>query len=300
MTAHNPAEGIPTSRTESLKIDKPSNPFGRFFRSKAGKITAGALTVTTAAGVAAAIILPKEGGEAPVPATTNSAEPFPTQEPTAEATTTPEAPTSVFEGKVNYEQLLDNWANLDQAGKDAACAEFFAVNLPDSTPVSRTSTGPEVITWWSEHVDVINQLNIDESDERNHPTALNLASCITTVRESSADAQSELTNELKSIHGTSFDDIKPDRITEVTRYSDGLFIAQGSVGEAYEAIRIEGTLNVYGNPLVRETYAFNQSDVFPSYALSTRVSADAEVPATSEPLPPIVLDPSRANEPWKQ
>lgn len=299
MTTHNPVEGIPIQPQVSTS-EQSMGRFRKFFRSTGGRITVGAVGVTAAAGAVAYALAPKGGEAAPAPVTTNSAEPFPTEEPTSEATPKPEAtPENAFPGTVNYDAFVD-WETKSEEERDAVCAEFFNTNLPNSAPVGRESTGPEIVAWWGERAVLVNTLNMDKSDERNREVALDLADCLTSVRSESADGRTELINGLDTYYAP-MPGAEPDMIEhliEVTRYSDGVFPAQGKLGNAYEAIRIEGKVNTYGNPLKEEVYALNQSTVFPGFKLVNRSEAGLGLEGSNEFNPPIVLDSARTNEPW--
>jgi len=101
MTTHIPFEGIPTGASTPTRADvikEENKKSEKFFKTKTGRITLGAIggiglaSVATVASIAAGIMSDKDGGTAPAPGTTNSAEPFPSQEPTAEAEPSNEKP----------------------------------------------------------------------------------------------------------------------------------------------------------------------------------------------------------------
>ena len=101
MTTHIPFEGIPTGASTPTRADvikEENKKSEKFFKTKAGRITLGAIggvglaSVATVASIAAGIMSDKDGGTAPAPGTTDSAKPFPSQEPTAEAEPSNEKP----------------------------------------------------------------------------------------------------------------------------------------------------------------------------------------------------------------
>lgn len=184
--------------------------------------------------------------------------------PTKAASTTSASPTPVrtaqpqnkFPGTANY-AAFEGFADKDTDTQDAACAEFFSKNMTDKTTVSKTSTGPEVAKWYADRIDLKLMLEVQADD-----------------------------------HNEKLIRINPDG---VTRYSDGIFPAQGKAGGPYYAFSIEGHLNDFANRVVNAIYEWHDSEAFPSFKMTADLSVESML---TNGIPPIAVDRNFANHPW--
>jgi len=218
--------------------------------------------------------------------------------PTTSASPTPvrtAQPQNKFPGTANY-AAFEGFADKDTDTQDAACAEFFSNNMTDKTTVSKTSTGPEVAKWYADRIDLIGLLNIDSSDPRNQKLAQDIVICMTSVHSDKEQSRHLLKLMLEvqaNDHNEKMLRINPDG---VTRYSNGVFPAQGIKGAPYSAFSIEGHSNDFANTVEDAIYEWHDSEAFPSFKMAGNLSVDSML---TNGVPPIVLDKNFANRPWQ-
>lgn len=264
-----------------------------------------ATTLAVSVGIAALSGCATDREVEPKPTASSSTEETPTPSPESpEKTPTPE---HVFTGAVNYEQLTDpNWDTLTNLEQQARCTEFFTANIEGETPVSPSSTGVEIASWFKNRLLVLGELAKDKTDERNYIASQNIVDCLTfkylTSDEESPGHQSVsgmVTSLAKSnLQGDKMIYIEPE---QVTRYSDGTFSASSENFPHYTAFAIEGYKNNgFGNnkgQLSMNYFQWAEIERTFRLVLTTPTEDQGVNPYFGTYKPPVVLDPSRQDAP---
>jgi hypothetical protein len=217
----------------------------------------------------------------------------------------------VFSGVINYDSLAaPNWAELEEADKQARCAEFFAANIENEPALSIDSTGPEITSWYKNRLLALGDLSLDQSNPLNLTAANNLADCMTLtfpVSGSKGSGYTLLSNQVSSLNQSYFEGEKmiymePD---QVTRYSDGTFPAFGKSESGdtfgYSAFAVEGRLNdnIGNQPgsLVMNYFQWSPETNSVKWVLETPTESGGINPYFGDVKPPVVLDPMRQSAP---
>jgi hypothetical protein len=234
-----------------------------------------------------------------------SAPPSPSR--TSEPTTPPaatQAPTPKFTGAIDYDRLTGGaWTTLSALDRYAACNEFFAANIPGEAAMTQNSLGPEVQSWFTKRLDVVQALVLDKSNDLNFEAAKNIVDClakIDNVSQEESTGHKSLLSQIVGLHQTS---IEGDHLVyvdpaQITRYSDGNYDATSTTSLPYRALSVEGYANNgWGDmkgQILMTYYEWAYEEAAYRYVL-TSPAYDTTVPLYFGDKPPIVVDPSRQN-----
>ena len=242
----------------------------------------------------------KSTGEVTRSAASPSQPPAPTVTPAPEASATPAA-AAKFEGAVNYDRFTKDWDAADRNGRLAICAEFFAANPPKTDVIpDANNTGPQIIERYGAMLDVLSALNSDRSNPANNTVADKLAECLTTVHNPDGGSRTQLTTMLDYQAHSEFVGLALQKIdnNSVTRYSNGTYLATDYLGRTYDAKVVEGyAINKLGKTLLQQAFEWDGTASLPGYRLVVSVPGDQ--PAKYGNVPPVVVDKSRADAPWR-
>lgn len=222
------------------------------------------------------------------------------------ATSSPSVTTTaqVFTGTINYESLTgEQWESRSILDKYAACNEFFTSNIENEAVMTQNSTGPEVQTWFTNRLNIVQSLVLDKSNELNFEASKNIVDCLTkidNVSEKESIGHKNLLSEIVGLHQTDIEGSYLGYIdpAKITRYSDGLYDATSTTSLPYMSLSVEGhqktTWGSTDGNLLMTYYEWASAESAYRYIL-TSPAYDETVPLYFGPKPPIVLDPARQN-----
>ena len=280
-------------------IPKPTDRHGirEFIKRPIGKVTVATVSLLATGGLIFGGAKAMEQSGDGVPST--SAPTNPTENPTQTTTPSPETPFTRTEWIIDRSQF-DAWDSMDRTSKRIACNNFFADNPADTDVVAAIeNTGIEIAQYYDATLDVIYNLHKDKSNETNLTIAEKLAECVTTVHGTDEGSyRTELLRLLDEISNSNLG-LKQQRVDNVTRYSDGLQIATDHNGITYNYKAVEYNIvdeyDIIPDTIRQSMFEWTADG---KWQKIVEFSSGVEVKYGKD-KPPIVLDPTRADAPWK-
>jgi len=237
------------------------------------------------------------------PVETPTTKPSPTSSPEV----TPTTAEHKFSGTINYDKLTGpQWEDLNPLEQQKICSEFFADNIKDEFKIKVNSTGVEITKWFNKRLSVVEDLVLDDSDERNFEAAKNIGQCLSMDyihSEEESLGRKDVEGQISGLHQSNLEGLKmvymePDQIT---RYSTGTFPAEAKHDLGMAVASVEGHLNngLGGKPgqLVVDYFQWSEDEGVFRFIMETFADDPNVPPYFGDMHPPVVLDPSRENAP---